>query len=148
MPRTSALPMPVARRVTLQVRPIRRASIPIWLWLGILSIAIAALLPILQTSDATERGAALRALEREGAALTAEVRLLSSQVGELASLARVDRVARERLGLTPARPTTLLAADTPPPARLLPARLLPPPEPAERESVPWWQRALRLLIFE
>ena len=111
-----------------------------------MGLAIAAALPVLQSSDATATGAALRDLERQRAAAQAEVRELASQVGELTSLERVAAVAKTRLGLTPARPTVLLTVDTAPPERLLPARFLPRREAVVPDGAAWWQRLLDVLI--
>ncbi len=147
MPGAQAMPLPVARRAAMRVPPpIRRARLPLWIWVGVVGLAIAAALPVLQSSDATATGAELRALERQRAAAQAEVRALASQVGELTSLERVAAVAETRLGLTPARPTVLLTVDTPPPERLLPARFLPRRAEAAPEDAAWWQRLLDVVI--
>ncbi len=138
--------MPVARRAALRLRPVQRTHLPLWVWIGLIGIALAALLPVLQSSQATSTGAELRALERARAAQQAQIRQLASQVGELAALARVETVARERLGLTPARPTTVLSVDAPPPDRLLPARFLPRREPVVETELPWWQQLVDVLI--
>ncbi|MXY80191.1 MAG: hypothetical protein F4Y94_11050 [Chloroflexi bacterium] len=147
MPGAQAMPLPVARRAAMRVPPpIRRARLPLWIWVGVVGLATAAALPVLQSSDATATGAELRALERHRAAAQAEVRALASQVGELTSLERIAVVAETRLGLTPARPTVLLTVDTPPPERLLPARFLPRRAEAAPPDAAWWQRLLEMLI--
>ena len=101
---------------------------------------------MVQSSDATQAGAQLQDLERERARLQAEVRLLASQVGQLAALNRVEQVAVERLGLTPARPTVVLEVDEPPPVRVLPSRYLPQRSESVTADLPPWQRLLDLLI--
>ncbi len=146
MRRTTALPLPVARRAALRVRPVRRGRLPHWVWIGVVGLAFAALLPVLQSSDATQAGARLRGLEQERASLQAEVRLLVSQVGELTALNRIGTVADERLGLTPARPTTVLSVDVPPPDQLLPTRFLPSRDVPVERALPAWQRWLGILI--
>ena len=138
--------MPVARRAAMRVRPVHRARLPLWFWFAVLGLAFAALLPVMQSSDAASSSASLRTLERERAGLQADVRLLASQVGELTALARIDRVARERLGLTSAHPTVVLEVDQPPPDRLLPARFLPRRAEDPVRSLPWWQELVELLI--
>ena len=147
MQRSSALPSPVARRAAWRAAGVQRTRIPFWIWLGLLALGVAALLPVLQSSDVTARAAALRDLERERATLNAEVRLLASQVGELAGLKRVEKVARERLGLTPAQPTTVLSVPEPPPGRLLPARFFPVREQTVEMTLPWWQQVLDVLVI-
>lgn len=143
----TALPMPVARRAATRVPlPVRRARLPLWIWVAVLGLSIAALLPVAQSSDATATGATVRELERQRAATQAEVRQLASQVGELTSLERVAAVATERLGLTPARPTLVLHVGTPPPERLLPARYLPRQQEVIATTAAWWQRFMDVLI--
>ena len=146
MRHATALSMPVARRASMRVRPVRRTRLPFWVWVGGVGIALAALLPVLQSSDATATAATLRALERERAGMQAEVRLLASQVGELTALSRIATVGRERLGLTPALPTTVLSVDIPPPERLLPVRFLPRRAELIERSLPWWQQVVDVLI--
>ena len=147
MPGAQALPMPVARRAALRVPPpVRRARLPLWMWVAVIGLSLAAALPVLQSSDATARGAVLRGLERQRSGAQAEVRELASQVGELTSLERVAAIAQERLGLTPARPTVILTVHTPPPERLLPARFLPRRDAVLIESAVWWQRLADVLI--
>lgn len=153
MRRATALPLPGVRRGSLrgralrQVRPVQRGRLPAAIWLGLIGIAFAAFLPVLQTSEATSAGSAARELERGRDRLQAEVRLLASQVGELTALSRVERVARERLDLVPARPTVVLSVESPPPARLLPARFLPARSLDLREALPWWQSLFDVLVL-
>ena len=144
--RSLALPAPLVRRAGGRVRPVQRTRLPLWIWVGLVGLTVAALLPVLQSSDAAATGATLAALERDRAGLQADVRLLASQVGELTALSRIEKVAGERLGLTPARPTTVLAVDQPPPDRLLPARFLPRRQAALELQPPWWQQVLDVLI--
>ena len=147
MRHATALPMPVARRAATRVpAPVRRARLPLWVWVGVIGLSIAAVLPVAQSSDATATGATVRDLERQRAAAQAEVRQLASQVGELTSLEHVAAVARERLGLTLARPTVILEVDAAPPERLLPARFLPRRHEAVETTAAWWQQLLDVLI--
>lgn len=148
MRRTGVLPTPAARQAALRIRPLRRTHVPIWVWIGVMGVAIAALLPVLQTSDATATAARLRALDRERAGLQAQVRLQEAQVGELASLTRVEQAARERLQMTPARPTTVLEVTAPPPDRLVPERYLPRRAISDEPSRSWWQRVVDFLIVD
>ena len=153
MRRATALPLPGVRRGSLRsralrrVRPVQRGRLPAAIWLGVIGIAFAAFLPVLQTSDATSAGSAARELEHGRDRLQAEVRLLASQVGELTALSRVERVARERLDLVPARPTVALSVELPPPPRLLPARFLPARGLDLREALPWWQSLFDVLVL-
>ena len=148
MRRSPALTAPLAREAALRVRPIHSFRFPVWVWIAAAGLTLAAVIPILQASSATSTSAELLALDDQHAALQAEVRLIASQVGELASLQRVEDAARERLSLTPAQPTTVLHIDAAPPPRVLPRRLLPfetTTFPSEHE---WWQQALELIVFD
>lgn len=148
MRRSPALSAPSVREAALRVRPINSFRFPVWIWIAAAGLTLAAVIPILQASSATSTSAELQALERDRAGLEAEVRLIASQVGELASLQRVEDAARERLNLTPAVPTTVLHVDEPPPPRVLPRRLLRS-ESSSFESVRgWWQQALDLIVFD
>ena len=153
MRRSSALPLPGVRRGSARsrslerVRPLQRSGLPLAVWIAVLGIAVAAFLPVLQTSDATAAAAEVRTLERGRARLQAEVRLLASQVGELTALARVEQVAVERLDMVPARPTVVLTVEHLPPPRLLPARFLPQRDIELETALPWWQSLFGVLVL-
>lgn len=99
---------------------------PAWAWLAVFGLCIAATLPVIRVSSVTESGTELRVLEAERERLRSEIRSLAAHIGQLGSLARVKRQAEERLNMVPARPTVVLEVQQPPPARVLPARFLPP----------------------
>lgn len=161
MRRSSALPLPgikagpglgirsgsLGGRALRRVRPVQRGRLPLAVWIGVIGIALAALLPVLQTSDATSAAASQRGLERGRARLQAEVRLLASQVGELSALNRVADVAQTRLNLVPARPTVVLTVKETPPSRLLPARFLPQQDLELVETLPWWQTLFDVFVL-
>ena len=116
-----ALPRPILPR-----RPRYTGRMPAWAWLAVFGLCIAATLPVMRTSSVTESGMELRSLEAERERLHSEIRSLAAHVGQLGSLARVQRQAEERLNMVPARPTVVLDVEQPPPSRTLPARFLPP----------------------
>ena len=146
MEKSPALQLPITRQASLRVRPTQNRRVPLWAWIGVVGLAFAALLPILQSSAATESGAQQLSLENERSALQAEVRLLASKVGELAALNRIGNVASGRLGLTQAQPTTVLSVDTPPPVQLVPTRYLPSRDVPVDQVIPTWARWLEILI--
>ncbi len=115
-----ALPRPILPR-----RPRYTGRMPAWAWIAVFGLCVAATLPVLRTSSVTESGTELRALEAERERLHSEIRSLVAHVGQLGSLTRVRLQAEERLNMVPARPTVVLDVEQPPPARTLPARLLP-----------------------
>ena len=137
-----------ARRAFGQRRLLPQARMPAWVWILIIGLCVAASLPVLQSSNATETGARLAALEAERERLRSELRTLSAHVGELASLNRIEHDARTRLRMVEATPTVRLEVDHSPPARLVPSRYLPAPTAAAPSDSPRWQALLDLLILD
>jgi cell division protein FtsL len=110
--------------------------------------ALVGLWQVIQISDATTSGININRLEEKRLNLQASVHELEAEVAALTSLDRVEREARERLGMVPAQGQLHLEVNVPAPEQqLIPRRFLDPetlsPEPAE----PWWEPLLRLLPF-
>ena len=129
-------------------RHLPHARLPVWAWIVIATLCVAAVLPVVQSSNATETGARLIALEAERERMRSEIRHLSAHVGELASLSRVELHARGRLRMVDATPTVTVEVDRAPPARVVPSRFLPASEPVERQERARWQALLDFLIIE
>lgn len=111
-------------------------------------VAAAALLPVVQNSNATSAGYETRRLERRKAALQAAIHSTQAEVAQLGSLERVDREARERLGMAAAAQMVVVQVTEPAPAGWeVPPRFLPqeddPPRQAARSAV----RALLAKLF-
>ena len=146
-----ALPRPILPR-----RPRYTGRMPAWAWLAVFGLCIAATLPVMRTSSVTESGMELRSLEAERERLHSEIRSLAAHVGQLGSLARVQRQAEERLNMVPARPTVVLDVEQPPPSRTLPVRFLPPAarptsgsgDSASTADPSVWSAIFDVLIFE
>ena len=129
---------------------------PAWAWIAVFGLCLAATLPVIRTSNVTESGTELRALEAERERLHSEIRSLAAHVGQLGSLARIRQQAEERLNMVPARPTVVLDVEQSPPPRTLPTRLsLPASQTVSGadhssstvgESV--WNAIFHVLIFE
>lgn len=91
-------------------------------------VAGAALLPVVQSSKATTTGYEIRRLEAQKADLQAALYNAQTDIAGLGSLARIDREARERLGMVaPSRSVVVQVAEPAPAERQVPARYLPPP---------------------
>lgn len=125
----------------------RRIGVP---GLGVLAaglVAAAALLPVAQTSNATATGHAIRALESRRADIQASIRATQSEVATLGALDRVDREARERLGMAPADRFMYVTVPRPAPVAGMPARYLNEEAPAAATpaAMPWWKAALNRL---
>jgi hypothetical protein len=88
----------------------------------------------------------MQRLEREKAVKTAQVHQLEKDVAALSSLDRIDRAARERLGMTHARKLEHISVATEAPAvPLLPRPVIDSTPLAEAETKPWWQSVFRAL---
>jgi cell division protein FtsL len=114
--------------------------------LALLIVAAVGLLQVLQTSRAATAGYELRALENERQTLSAEVRLLESEIAQQARVDQVRRTAIERLGMVPPEQTVHITVDTPAPASMpLPERYIVDPQPIESPSLSIWEQLLRKL---
>ena len=73
---------------------------------------------------------------------------LEAEVATLTSLERVEREARGRLGMVPAREILYLEVDAPPPRpELVPRRFSHYASDAGESGNSWWQDLLKLLPF-
>jgi len=110
-------------------------------------VALAILLPVMQSSDETAQGYRIRALEQQRVDLEAQIYSTQSEIAQLGSLARIDNEARNRLGMVPADRTLAVTVSVPAPAtHPLPNRYLQPVGPAAAAAPSsFWQRLLHLL---
>ena len=134
-------------------RPLPRTSFRLWSLRRILALAFGAVallgfLQVIQTSDATSTGYAIRRLEQERLDWSAQVHGLEAEVATLTSLERVEREARGRLGMVPAENVLYLEVDAPPPRpELVPRRFSRYASDAGESGASWWQDLLKLLPF-
>jgi hypothetical protein len=111
-------------------------------------VALLGLLQVIQTSDATSTGYAIRGLEQQRLDWSAKVHSLEAEVATLASLERVEREAKDRLGLVPAEKVIYLeSAVAPPRQQLVPRRFYVSDSGAGETDTSWWQALLKLLPF-
>jgi cell division protein FtsB len=112
----------------------------------VITITIAvtiALLQVLQSSNFANTGHQLQKLESEKTDLQAQQHQLESEIAALASL---DRTARERLGMVPAKNIQYVTVNVPAPDEpLLPRPLLKMTAPVEAPSEPWWKSLWKAL---
>ena len=113
-------------------------------------VAVAILLPVMQSSDETAQGYRIRALEQQQVDLEAKIHSTQSDIAQLGSLSRIDSEARGRLGMVPGDRSVAVAVNVPiPTTHPLPNRYLQPAAPsAASPSEPFWQKLLRLLPFD
>lgn len=112
-------------------------------------VAAIALLQVLQSSSVAHTAKDMRRLELQQSTLQAEIHQLEADVAVLSSLDRIERAARDRLGMAPAENVTYVAVSVPAPAGLLLprplSRLSPALETLETESESWWQALVRFI---
>lgn len=105
--------------------------------------AAIALLQVILSSTFTHTGQQLRDLEMQRAELQAEIYQTEADIAALASLDRTERVARDRLGMVPARVNQYVSVDVQAPqGALLPrpvVQLEPPADSKANEEEPWWR---------
>lgn len=113
-----------------------------------LAVVGAGLLQVVQTSNVTTTGYEIQGLEETRLEWDARVHQLEAEVASLASLDRIEREARGRLGMVPAERRLYMEVNVPvPPQQLLPTRFAPAEQPEESSSGSWWQDLLDLLPF-
>jgi len=109
-----------------------------------------ALVQVNQFSRLTSTGYEIESLKRERDVKLAESHKLAADVASLASLARVELVARVELGMQPAERRMYIDVNQPVPERqTLPTRFLPEAAPADappQGHEPFWKRAIGWLL--
>lgn len=113
--------------------------------LGLVGLAI--LLPVMQSSGETAQGYHIRALEQQQTDLEAQIYNAQSDIAQLGTLSRINRIATGRLGMVPAAAATTIAVTVPmPPAGAVPSRFLPAPAPSPTPAQPSGLNKLRQLL--
>jgi cell division protein FtsL len=106
-------------------------------------VAIIALLQVVMSSSFAHTGAKLQTLEAQRSDLQAQIYDLEAEVAALASLERTERMARERLGMIPAKNLSYLSVEVEAPSGpLLPRPLLDLDAPDQSDPAPWWRTIL------
>ncbi|GBD14290.1 Cell division protein FtsL [bacterium HR25] len=126
--------------------PLPWLGLPLVIVLSSLAVGLAALLPLTQYGNAATTSASLDQLERDRSAWQARVDELEAEVARLSSLDRIEREARERLGMVP--PEEVVYIEVPvarPEGTKVPDRYLERPARAEGEvgaDSAWWEKLL------
>lgn len=114
--------------------------------IALLVLAGVGLLQVLQTSRAATAGYELRSLEDERQTLSAEVRLLESEIAQQTRVEQVRRTAIDRLGMVPPQQTVHIAVGVTAPASMpLPQRYVVAPQRIDTPPLSIWERFLRRL---
>jgi cell division protein FtsL len=120
---------------------------PLVLTIALVAIGLAALLPLLQSSQTTTTGYSIRQLERQRNDWEARTHELEAEVASLASLDRIEKDAHDRLNMQAPEDTVYITVDVASPAsQPIPERFLPPKnQETSQADKSWWQSLLDLL---
>jgi len=111
-----------------------------------LVLGAASLIPLSSLVGATTAQGEVKRLQRERTQWEARVQELEAQVAHLASLQRIEKEAKERLGMVSPEEVIYLTVDEPAPAAPeLPPALRPSSDEGKGSGEPWWERLLRWL---
>ena len=127
----------------------RPLAMPVVLTIALMAVGLAALLPLLQSSQAINTDYNIRQLERQRNDWEARTHELEAEIASLAALDRIEKEARERLKMQAPQQTLYLSVDVAAPdSQPIPARFLPAKqEESAKEENSWWQSLLDLLPF-
>ncbi|MSQ61876.1 MAG: hypothetical protein EXR43_04785 [Dehalococcoidia bacterium] len=135
------------RRRSLSI-PVRRPSALVIILL-FAAVAVAGTVPLIQNSDATSTGYALRDLERQRDDLRTQLHGLEGEAAMLGARSRIERDAREQLGMILPVHTIYVQIDVPgPTAGALPVQNLPISSGdarSEGDAPSRWERLLEAL---
>ena len=121
----------------------RQLSLPSLVTICLVVIGLAGLLPLIQSSQVTSTSSDVRQLERASNDWEARLQELQAEVAFLGSLDRIEKEARERLGMAPPSETVYVVVDEPAPeTQLVPLRFLPPKKEQPRQEDSWWESIL------
>jgi cell division protein FtsL len=115
---------------------------------ALLAVAAIALLQVVLFSTFTHTGQQLQTLQARRDELKAEIYRTEADVAALASLDRTERIARERLGMVPAKVSNYVTVDVQAPSgALLPRPLTRTDTQNETatKSESWWKSLLKAL---
>jgi cell division protein FtsL len=109
------------------------------------TVAVIALLQVVQSSSFAHTGQKLQHLEAERTTVKAEVYDLEAEVASLASLDRTEQVAREKLGMIRARNVDYISVGVDAPEGPLLPRPLVTPSEEQPAGEPLWRSLYKAL---
>ncbi len=111
---------------------LRPENLPVVLTIAAMVIGVAALLPLLQSSETTSTAGNILQLEDEKAGWQTQLQELELTVAGMGSLDHIEREAKRRFKMTTAEEVVYIFVDSPPPeARRIPSRYFAPDETVE-----------------
>lgn len=124
----------------------RQLSLPSLVTICLVVIGLAGLLPLMLSSQVTSTSNDIRHLERSRDDWQARLQELQAEVAFLGSLDRIEKEARERLGMAPPSETVYVIVDAPAPeTQLVPLRFLPSKSEQPHQEDSWWESLLAKL---
>ena len=144
--RAHAQPAPTARERAAPRSEGRQPGLPSLVTICLVVIGLAGLLPLMLSSRATSTSTEIRQLERVRNDWQARSQELEAEIAFLGSLDRIEKEARERLGMVPPTETIYVTVDEPAPEKqLMPLRFLPADKEQPRGDDSWWESILDML---
>jgi cell division protein FtsL len=121
----------------------RQLSLPSLVTICLVVIGLAGLLPLIQSSQVTSTSSDIRQLERARNDWQARLQELQAEVAFLGSLDRIEKEARERLGMVSPSETVYIVVDEPAPdTQPVPLRFLPTEKEQPHQEDSWWESIL------
>lgn len=118
---------------------LQAGNLPVLLTVAAMVVGLAALLPLVQSSDATTTAGNIQLLEQQQTDWQARLRELELQVASLGSLDRIQAEAVQRLKMVPPQEIHYIAVPAPAPQQSkLPNRYLPPAQPSQHSGSSLW----------
>ena len=144
--RAHAQPAPTAHEHAAPRSEGRQSSLPSLVTICLVVIGLAGLLPLMLSSQATSTSTNIRQLERVRDDWEARTQELEAEIAFLGSLDRIEKEARERLGMVPPTETIYVVVEQPVPEKqLVPLRFLPTDKEKPQHEDSWWESTLDML---
>lgn len=111
---------------------LRPENLPVVLIVAAMIVGVAALLPLVQSSESTSTAGDIRALERERTKWQIQLQELEVEIARMGSLDWIEKQAQFRFKMGLPENTVYVPVDAAPPEpRKIPSRYLPEERPAE-----------------
>ena len=141
--RAHAHPAATARERAAPRSEGRQPGVPSLVITCVVVIGLAGLLPLLLSSKVIHTSEDIRQLEGVRNDWQARNQELQAEIAVLGSLDRIEKEARQRLGMVPPDDTVYLTVDQPAPEKqIVPLRFLPPEKDQAQEDESWWESIL------
>jgi cell division protein FtsL len=121
----------------------RQPGLPSLVIICVMVIGLAGLLPLLVSSKVVHTSEDIRQLEGARDDWEARTQELEAEIATLGSLDRIEKEARQRLGMVPPEETIYITVDQPAPEKqIVPQRFLPPKKEQSQQEDSWWESIL------